>query len=99
MEALVEVHTADETKVALDSGARVIGINNRDLHTFTTDIETTGVLRPLIPSDRTVVSESGIRGREDVKKLKEWGVNAMLIGEAIVTSKDIAAKIKEFLHA
>ncbi|MSQ15154.1 MAG: indole-3-glycerol phosphate synthase TrpC [Dehalococcoidia bacterium] len=97
MEALVEVHTAEETTAALDSGARVIGINNRDLHTFTTDLEATGKLRPLIPSDRTVVSESGIKSREDVKRLREWGVNAMLIGEAIVTSKDIEAKVREFL--
>ncbi len=97
MEALVEVHTADETKVALDSGARVIGINNRDLHTFTTDLETTAKLKPLIPSDRIVVSESGIKGRDDVRKLKEWGIDAMLIGEALVTSTDIEAKIRELL--
>ncbi len=97
MEALVEVHTAEETKIALDIGARIVGINNRDLHTFTTDLETTAKLRPLIPPDRIVVSESGIKGQDDVRKLKEWHVDAMLIGEAIVTSKDIEAKIKELL--
>lgn len=96
MEALVEVHDAEEVAIALDQGARVIGINNRDLRTFTTDLETTRRLRKLIPPEVTVVSESGIRSAIDVQRLREWGVQAVLIGEAIVTAEDVAAKVREF---
>lgn len=97
MEALVETHTAEETAIAVDSGARVIGINNRDLRTFKVDLETTAKLRGLIPRDRLVVSESGIKNAEDIRRLREWEVDAMLIGEALVTAKDIRAKMREFL--
>jgi indole-3-glycerol phosphate synthase len=97
MQCLVEVHNEDELKRALKTGARIIGINNRNLNTMTVDLNVTRRLRPLIPSDRLVVSESGVRGRDDIQKLKEWGVNAVLIGEALVTASDVAAKIKELL--
>lgn len=97
MQCLVEVHNEDELKIALETNARIIGINNRNLDTMTVDIDVTRRLRPLIPSDRIVVSESGIKGREDVQKLKEWRVNAMLVGEALVTASDVEAKIKELL--
>lgn len=97
MKCLVEVHNEDELEIALGSGAGIIGINNRDLSTFKVDIATTERLRPLIPSDRIVISESGIRNGHDMEKLKEWGVNAALIGEALMTSTDIAKKMKEFL--
>jgi indole-3-glycerol phosphate synthase len=80
---------------AVASGARIIGINNRDLATFEVDIDTTRRLRPLIPQDRIVVSESGIGSREDVRKLQAWGANAVLIGEALVTAADIPARLKE----
>ena len=96
MEALVEVHDEEEVAIALQQGARVIGINNRDLRTFTTDLETTRRLRQHIPADITVVSESGIRGAADLAKLQQWGVQAVLIGEAIVTAEDVAAKVREF---
>ncbi|MBE3582343.1 MAG: indole-3-glycerol phosphate synthase TrpC [Thermoanaerobacteraceae bacterium] len=95
--ALVETHTAGEIEAALKAGARIIGINNRDLHTFKTDIKTTLELRPLIPPGRVVVSESGIRGREDVVSLAQAGVDAILVGEALVTSADVEAKIRELL--
>jgi indole-3-glycerol phosphate synthase len=95
MECLVEVHNATELAPVLSAGARIIGINNRDLKTFKVDIRTTERLRPLVPPDRLVVSESGICGRDDKEKMKEWGVHAVLIGEALVSAPDIGAKIKE----
>lgn len=97
MSCLVEVHNEAELEIALNSRARVIGINNRDLSTFVVDLATTERLRPLIPPDRTVVSESGIKNRRDMKKLKKWGVDAVLIGESLVSAPDIAAKMKELL--
>jgi len=97
LSCLVEVHNEDEVEKALSSGAEIIGINNRDLDTFAINIGTTQRLRPLIPSGRIVVSESGINNRGDVEKLKGWGVNAMLVGEALVTASDIPAKMKELI--
>jgi indole-3-glycerol phosphate synthase len=94
---LVEVHNEDELSIVLDSDAETIGINNRDLKTFKVDLNTTRRLRPLIPEGKIVVSESGINNRDDVQKLREWGVNAMLIGEALVTARDIPARIKELM--
>ena len=95
LKCLVEVHSEGEVERALLSGAEIIGTNNRDLNTFTTDINTTRRLLPLIPPRRIVVSESGIKSRSDVEKLKDWGVNAVLVGEALVTSGDILSKMKE----
>ena len=95
MEPMVEVHDETEVKVALDSDARIIGINNRDLKTFKTDLTTTERLRPLIPEDRVVVSESGIKNRNDIAKVRQWGVDAVLIGESLMASHDIAAKMRE----
>jgi indole-3-glycerol phosphate synthase len=97
MQCLVEVHRRSELERALAHDIKIIGINNRDLDTMKVDINITGQLRPPIPRGRIVVSESGIRGREEVEKLKEWRVNAMLVGEALVSADDVAAKIKELL--
>jgi len=97
MQCLLEVHNEDELKRALKCDARLIGINNRNLDTLAVDISVTKKLRPHIPPGRIVVSESGIKGRDDMEKLKDWGVNAVLIGEALVTADDIPAKIKELL--
>src|SRR4030042_1732495 len=97
MKSLVEVHNKHECEVAVTSGARIIGINNRDLKTFTVDLETTGKLRQLIPADRIVVSESGIKNRDDIERLKSWYVDAVLIGESLMASDNIAAAMKEFL--
>jgi indole-3-glycerol phosphate synthase len=94
---LVEIHNEDELKIALDSGAEIIGINNRNLNTFEVDINTTQRLLPFIPEDKIIVSESGISRREDVKMLKGWGVDAVLVGEALVTAKNIAKKLKELM--
>ncbi|UCD08672.1 MAG: indole-3-glycerol phosphate synthase TrpC [Dehalococcoidales bacterium] len=97
MKCLVETHNEYECEVAVNSGAEIIGINNRDLKTFDVDIETTGRLRQLIPPDRIVVSESGIKNRDDIERLKSWNIDAVLIGESLMASADIAAAMKEFL--
>jgi indole-3-glycerol phosphate synthase len=94
---LVEVHNEGEMERAVHSDAEIIGINNRDLNTFTVDINTTRRLRPLVPKGKIIVSESGIRSRKDVEKLRRWGVDAVLVGEALVTASDIRAKMKELL--
>ncbi len=99
LQCLVEAHTVEEAKTAVAAGARVIGINNRDLHTFETHLETTAAVRPSIPDGCLVVSESGIRSRADVELIGSWGVDAVLIGEALVTSAEPGAKLREFLGA
>ncbi len=95
MQCLVEVHNENELKRALACDAGIIGINNRNLDTMTVDIDVTRQLCPLIPPGRIVVSESGIKQPADIQKLKEWGVDAVLVGEALVTADDVSAKIKE----
>ena len=97
MQCLIEVHDDIELVRVLNSDAGIIGINNRDLRTFEVDINTTQRLRPLIPPDRIVVSESGVSRREDIGKLREWGVNAALIGEALITADDVVAKLRGLL--
>ncbi len=97
--ALVEVHDADEVKTALNAGARVIGVNNRDLKDFSVDTENSLRLRDLVPSDVVFVSESGVSCAEDVKRLYDAGVNAVLIGEALMRSPNKAAKIEELRSA
>ncbi|MCJ7701998.1 MAG: indole-3-glycerol phosphate synthase TrpC [Anaerolineales bacterium] len=97
LEALVETHTPTEVKQALNVGARVIGVNNRDLHTFEVSLETSLQLRTLIPADRIMVAESGIHTREDVARLAASGIDAMLIGEGLVTAPDVAAKMREIM--
>ena len=96
LDALVETHTAEEVILALEAGARVIGVNNRDLHTFKVSLETSLQLRPLIPSRVVMVAESGIHSSEDVCRLADTGVDAMLIGEGLVTAPDVALKVREF---
>lgn len=97
LKCLVEVHHEAEVDRALLSKAKIIGINNRDLITLAVDINTTRRLRPLLPQEQIVVSESGISSRHAIEKLKEWGVNAVLIGEALVTAVDIPAKMRELI--
>jgi indole-3-glycerol phosphate synthase len=97
MNCLVEVHNEKELETALNNVAEIIGINNRDLQTFNVDLTTTKRLRRLIPPGKIVVSESGIKSHEDIQKLAQWGVNAVLIGEAFMSAPDIAAKMRELL--
>ncbi len=95
MPALVEVHNEEELEVALNADARIIGVNNRDLKTFKTDINTTVRLAPYVPKDKILVSESGIDTFEDIMLLMENGANAFLIGETLMKEKDIGKKLKE----
>src|SRR5690606_20468096 len=98
MAALVEVHDEVETVRALDSGATIIGVNNRDLRTFQVDIETTGRLRKLIPPDKILVGESGIRTAEDVRRMAAMGCDAILVGETFCKLPQSArgARVAEF---
>ena len=95
MQCLVEVHTQEELDVALGSGAEIIGINNRDLHTFNTSLSVTQELAPLMPRGKVMVSESGISSRDDMLKLSRMAVHAVLVGEALVTAPDVGAKVRE----
>jgi indole-3-glycerol phosphate synthase len=99
MEALVEVHTADELEQALDVGPRVIGINNRDLQTFEVDFDNTARLRSRIPAPIATVAESGIRTADDVRRLADIGVDAILVGESLVKSKDVLAATQALVQA
>jgi indole-3-glycerol phosphate synthase len=97
LSCLVEVHNESEIERALQSGAQIIGINNRNLNTFKVDFNTTQRLRRLIPADKIVVSESGVSSRQDIDNLKNLGVNAALVGEALLTAADMKAKLKELV--
>jgi indole-3-glycerol phosphate synthase len=93
LHTLVELHDADQLPRVLDSGAPVIGINNRDLRTFTTRLEHTLELLPKIPADRTVVSESGIKVHADLVRLGRAGAHAVLVGESLMRAPDIGAAL------
>ncbi|HEX5431710.1 MAG TPA: indole-3-glycerol phosphate synthase TrpC [Bryobacteraceae bacterium] len=95
MAALVEVHDETEIESALDSGAQIIGVNNRNLHTFETSIETSLRLAEKVPSEIVKVSESGIRSRADIARLEDAGFHAFLIGEHLMRSADPAASLRE----
>jgi indole-3-glycerol phosphate synthase len=97
MDALIEVHDAAEMERALRIGPRLIGINNRSLATFQVDLETTARLRPLVPGGILVVAESGVRSRADVLRLADMGVDAVLVGEALVTAADVGQKVRELV--
>ncbi len=88
MDALVEVHDEAELEVALEAGSDLLGINNRNLHTFEINLETTARLAPLAPQGITLVAESGIRSPADVEELKAVGVHAVLVGEFLMRSPD-----------
>ena len=94
MEPLVEVHTADEMARAADAGAAIIGINNRDLHTFRVDLGTTERLAPLAPPDALLVGLSGIATPDDARRMAAAGARAVLVGEALVTAPDPAARLR-----
>jgi indole-3-glycerol phosphate synthase len=96
--SLVEVHDRRELEAALSSGAEIIGVNNRDLKTFVTDITTSNTLAPIVPAGKIVVAESGIRSRRDIEALMGTGIRAFLIGETLVASPDIGAALKGLLN-
>jgi indole-3-glycerol phosphate synthase len=97
MQALVEVHDEAELDRALALGATLVGVNNRDLHTFVTSLETTRRLAARLPSANRplLISESGIATAADVALVRGWGVDAVLVGEALVTAPDVAGRVRE----
>ena len=95
--ALVEVHDREELGKTLAAGAEIVGINNRDLKTFVTDLRTSITLAPLIPKGRIAVSESGIRTRAEIETLLKAGIRAFLIGETLIAAPEIGLKLKELL--
>lgn len=98
LDCLVEAHTEEELEKALEVDPPIIGINNRNLRTFKVDLGTTQRLIGMIPKDKVIVSESGIRSHEDVERLKNLGVGAVLIGETFMESADIGAKVREVMR-
>ena len=94
MQALVEVHDEAELEEAVDAGARIIGINNRDLKTFNVDLATTERLAPRIPAGLTIVAESGIHTRDDARRLAAAGAHALLVGESLMLASDRKAAIQ-----
>ncbi|UCD70863.1 MAG: indole-3-glycerol phosphate synthase TrpC [Syntrophobacterales bacterium] len=94
---LVEVHTREELDKALAAGSEIIGINNRDLKTFSTDLGITLDLAPFIPGNKIVVSESGIKTRGDIDTLMKAGIRSFLVGEALMRAEDMGAKLRELL--
>jgi len=97
LDALVEVHDEAELREALDAGADIIGVNNRNLKTFDVDIQTSHRLAKLIPEDRIFVVESGIRDRKDIDSLLEAGADAFLIGETLIVSPNPGASLRSLL--
>lgn len=95
MSALVEAHDDEEVCVALEAGARIIGVNNRNLKDFTVDTENSKRLRELVPTDVLFVAESGIKTAEDVAAMRNVGADAVLVGETLMTAEDKAAKLLE----
>ena len=95
LDCLVEVHDEDELERALEADAEVIGINNRNLDDMSVDIATTFELMPDVPAGKTVVAESGISGRAELEELDRVGVDAVLIGGALMTAADPEAKMRE----
>jgi indole-3-glycerol phosphate synthase len=95
--ALVEVHDEAETSAALESGARAIGVNHRDLRTFAVDLGLTERLRKMVPKDVVFVAESGIHSAADARRMREAGADAILVGEVLMRSNDPAAQIKELV--
>ena len=95
MQCLVEVHDEDEIAVAIEAEAKIIGINNRDLRTFHTTLDTTFELAEMVPSECILVSESGLRTPEDIGRVRDAGASAVLIGDALVTAPDPGEKLRE----
>ncbi len=99
MNALIEVHTQAELERVLPLQPRIIGVNNRNLQTFEVDFANTARLRALIPDDVVVVGESGLKTADDVRQMRAIGVDAILVGETLVKSKNLAQTVREFVTA
>ncbi len=98
LDVLLEVHDEEEMGMALQTDCKLIGVNNRNLRTFVTDLNTTCRLAGMLPADRLLVAESGINNRSDILRLQNDGARAFLIGEAMMRENDIGAKLQEFLN-
>jgi indole-3-glycerol phosphate synthase len=97
LDVLVEVHTMEELDRALATDAQIIGINNRNLATFQVDLQTTEVLSEEVPDGLILVSESGIKSSDDTRRLVDWGVNAILVGETLMRSTDVEGTVRDLL--
>jgi indole-3-glycerol phosphate synthase len=97
MDVLIETHDADEMRRALRLDGRLIGVNNRNLHTFETKLETTEALAPMIPDKRIAVAESGISTPAEIARLKKCGVKSFLVGESLMRQTDVAAATKQLM--
>jgi indole-3-glycerol phosphate synthase len=97
MTTLVEVHDEAEVETALQIAPKLLGVNNRNLHDFTVDLQTTARLRKCIPANIALVAESGIHTADDVARVRDMGVDAILVGEALVTASDVGAKVRELV--
>jgi indole-3-glycerol phosphate synthase len=97
LDALVEVHSADELSIALDAGATVVGVNNRNLRTLTVDVTASEALIARIPKDVVAVSESGLRTSEDLLRLRQMGYGAFLIGERFMTAENPGAALRDLM--
>jgi len=97
MQALVELYDAENLPRVLEAGAKLVGVNNRDLRSFATRLEHTLDLAPRLPAECCLVSESGIRTHEDIKRLQTAGVRAVLVGETLMRAPDIGAQLRELL--
>jgi indole-3-glycerol phosphate synthase len=97
LDVLLEVHDDRELDLALQTDIPLVGINNRSLHTFVTDLSATERLAPQIPADRLVVAESGINSRDDIERLQKCGAKAFLVGESLMREEDIGAKLQQLL--
>ena len=95
LDVLTEVHDENELEAALNAGAEIIGVNNRNLRDFTVDLNNSLRLRKLVPPDITFVAESGIKTRADVAVLQKAGTDAVLIGETLMRSGDVKATLKQ----
>jgi indole-3-glycerol phosphate synthase len=95
--ALVEVHDADEARRAVDAGATIVGVNHRDLQTLTIDLSRFAQIRPLLPSGVIAVAESGIKTAADVRRLRDEGADAILVGETLMRAPDPGAALAELL--
>ena len=98
MDAIVEVHDGAELERALNLDCNLIGINNRNLNTFETKLETTEMLAPLVPKDRIVIAESGISNAADIARLSKAGVSAFLVGESLMRQDDVEAATRRLLE-
>jgi len=97
MDALVEAHTEVEVETALEAGARLVGVNHRDLTTFEVDPSLTERLRPLVPPEVVYVAESGIHTTADARRMRQSGADAILVGEALMRAADPAARVRELM--